>query len=82
MRTTLDIQDDVLAAVREIARQQHKTAGEVISALVRQALTGVAASAPGRVAEPAGVYGFQPFAANGKLVTNEEVDALRDREGI
>jgi hypothetical protein len=38
MRTTLTIDDDVLATAKEIASRQHKSVGEVISGLVRQAL--------------------------------------------
>lgn len=38
MRTTLSIDDDVLAAAKALALQQHKTVGEVISLLTRQAL--------------------------------------------
>lgn len=38
MRTTLAIDDDVLAAARELAATQQKSVGEVISALARQAL--------------------------------------------
>jgi hypothetical protein len=38
MRTTLNIDEDVLAAAREIAKQQRKSLGTVISSLVRQAL--------------------------------------------
>ena len=38
MRTTLTIDDDVLAAAKGLAARQHKTLGEVISALSRQAL--------------------------------------------
>jgi hypothetical protein len=39
MRTTLDIDDDVLAAAKELAKVRHSTAGEVISDLARKALT-------------------------------------------
>ena len=39
MRTTLTIDDDVLAAARGLAAREHKSVGEVISALTRQALT-------------------------------------------
>ncbi len=84
MRTTLDIDDDVLAATRELARSQKRTAGEVLSALARQALVGTAfgtTSGPGNVREPETVHGFRPFPANGKIVTNELIDELRDREG-
>ena len=38
MRTTLTIDDDVLAAAKGLAARQHKTVGEVISSLSRQAL--------------------------------------------
>ena len=38
MRTTLAIDDDVLVAAKGLAARQHKTVGEVISALARQAL--------------------------------------------
>jgi hypothetical protein len=81
MRTTLDIDDDVLAAARGLARQQKRTAGEVLSSLARQALTGALAGA-GEVREPEAVHGFRPFAANGRIVTNELIDELRDRDGV
>lgn len=38
MRTTLAIDDDVLAAAKGLASLQRKSIGEVISALARQAL--------------------------------------------
>jgi hypothetical protein len=38
MRTTLSIDDDVLTAAKGMAQRQHKTVGEVLSALARQAL--------------------------------------------
>ena len=38
MRTTLTIDDDVLAVAKAMAQRQHKSVGEVISALTRQAL--------------------------------------------
>ncbi|HUP25435.1 MAG TPA: antitoxin, partial [Thermoanaerobaculia bacterium] len=38
MRTTLDIADDVLLAVKERARRERRSAGEVLSDLARQAL--------------------------------------------
>jgi hypothetical protein len=80
MRTTLDIADDVLAAARELARQQGKSLGEVISVLARRALTG--ADSEGAVREPKVVYGFKPFPADGNVVSNEAIDRLRDRDGV
>jgi hypothetical protein len=38
MRTTLAIDDDVLAAAKELAATQRTSVGEVISSLARQAL--------------------------------------------
>ena len=38
MRTTLALDDDVLIAARAIARQQHRSSGEVVSELARGAL--------------------------------------------
>jgi hypothetical protein len=81
MRTTLDIEDDVLAAVKDLARRQQRTAGEVMSSLARQALTGACATAHA-VREPESFYGFAPFPSSGKVVTNELIDDIRDREGI
>jgi hypothetical protein len=85
MRTTLDIEDDVLAAAKELARREHRSAGAVISELARRSLTGpAAASATPAAAEaaPATVGGFRPFAPRGRLVTDEFVNALRDAEGV
>jgi hypothetical protein len=79
MRTTLDIADDVLAAAKDLARSQGRSAGEVISALARQALTGTRAATD--VAEPPSQYGFRPFAAGDAVVSNELIDELRDRDG-
>jgi hypothetical protein len=38
MRTTLTIDDDVLAAAKEMAATEQKSVGEVISTLARQAM--------------------------------------------
>ena len=39
MRTTLRLDDDVLAAARVLARQRRSSVGDVISDLARQALS-------------------------------------------
>jgi uncharacterized protein (DUF885 family) len=38
MRTTLTIDDDILAAVKELADRQNKSMGKVLSRLAREAL--------------------------------------------
>ncbi len=83
MRTTLDIDDDVLNVAKELARRERKSAGRIISALARSALT-QAAPPIGRLlaSESNSFCGFRPFAPRGPLVGNEEVDRLRDQEGV
>lgn len=79
MRTTLDIDDEVLAAAKALAKRRRKTAGQVLSELAREALTRTSAPA---VSEPEAKYGFRPFAPRGTPVTDEAVDRLRDDDGI
>jgi hypothetical protein len=76
MRTTLDIADDVLAAVKERARREDRTAGEVASDLIRSALNAPPASKAVRA--PKSVYGFKPLPKRGVIVTNELIDRLRE----
>ena len=76
MRTTLDIDDDVLQAAKDLARREKKTAGEMISELVRRAL-GASPAGPG-TKEPKAVHGVRPFPRRGGIVTNELIDKLRD----
>jgi hypothetical protein len=39
MRTTLDIDDDVMAAARELAQHEGRTIGAIVSDLARRGLT-------------------------------------------
>lgn len=75
--TTLDIDDDVLLAAKDLARRQRGSAGEVLSELARLGLQG----GPRGLAQTAPRYGFEPVAANGVMVTNEKIDALREASG-
>jgi predicted transcriptional regulator len=76
MRTTLDIDDDVLAAVKELAQRERITAGTLISRLARRALAKHEESDQQQIR-----LGFRPFPSRGKLVTNEDIDHLRDKAG-
>jgi hypothetical protein len=84
MRTTLNISDDVLFAVKERARKEKRSAGEVLSDLAREALTGGVPRAPrreaGEVAEAESFYGFEPLPHRGPPVSNELIDRLREEE--
>ena len=80
MRTTLDIDNEVLAAAKELARRERKTTGRVLSELARRALTGSGTAL--KAEDPGAIHGFKPFAPRGPIVTNEVVDGLRDAEGV
>ncbi|WP_266008388.1 CopG family transcriptional regulator [Paucibacter sp. PLA-PC-4] len=83
MRTTLDIDDDLLMAAKELARREGSSAGAVISRLLRASLTGGEGSAAARGMAAKPVAGFAPFAARPGVVTSlEQVNALREAEGI
>jgi hypothetical protein len=83
MRTTIDIDDDLLVAAKELARRENLTAGQIVSRLLREGLTGARTASAGRgEGQRRGVAGFRPFTGKGKIVTNEQVNALRDAEGV
>ncbi len=74
MRTTLTIDDDVLAAAKHLAEKEQRTVGEVVSALARQ---GLARAGRSPRAERNGI----PLLAsrkNASPVTMELVNQLRD----
>ena len=82
MRTTLDIEDDILAAAKEMARLQHISTGQIISKLLRDALIGNQRQGTPIQNETKSVGGFRPFPARGVLVTDQQVNDLRDLEGV
>lgn len=73
MRTTLTIDDDVLAAAKDLATRQHKSVGEVISALSRQALRPEVSGNSSRNGIP-----LLPVRPDATAVTLELVNKLRD----
>ena len=82
MRTTLNIDDDVLLAVKELARDQSTTASKVVSALLRQSLARASSdSAAHREHDTRAEFGFRPFSSRGGVVTNELIDRLREDIG-
>jgi hypothetical protein len=80
MRTTLAIDDDVLLAVKERARRERRSAGEVLSELARQALTGQ--PHPGRADQHEHFHGFEPFPHRGEAVSNALIDRIREDEAV
>lgn len=76
MRTTVDLEEDVLLAVKERARREHRSAGAVLSELARSALTQRSADRGEQF------FGFTPLPPRGAIVTNELIDRLRDEESV
>ena len=72
MRTTVDLEEDVLLAAKEIAKQRGTTVGKVLSDLARQALT--------RRVPVASKHGLPVFPVQSEagVVTLELVNRLRD----
>ena len=79
MRTTLNIEDDVLQAAKELAAQEGSTAGRVISMLARRGLF-----APEKKTESLQrIRGDVPqLPSRGEVVTLEQVRQLMDEEGL
>lgn len=76
MRTTLAIDDDVLAAAKHLAEREHKSIGEVISTLARQGLSkSTRSTRPLRNGVP-----LLPTRKGGTRVTLELVNHLRDEQ--
>jgi len=71
MRTTLDIDDDVLQAAKELARARGKTAGQVVSELARKGLE------PERSVRVRNGVPLLPH-ERGRIVTVEMVEQLLD----
>jgi len=75
VRTTVNLDDDVLLAVRERARREHRTVGAVLSELTRKALTWHVSDRPAEE-----FHGFRPLPARGQAVSNTVIDRLREDE--
>jgi hypothetical protein len=71
MRTTLDIDDDVLKIAKDMARVRKESAGRVISDLLREAMT-----RPSSVRDFEIVDGIPLLKGTGAVVTPELVERL------
>jgi hypothetical protein len=72
MRTTLDVDEDVLSAVKSLADSRGTTAGKVLSELARQSLQ------PKKKGGKRNGFTLFPQKKNGVPVTMEMVNRLRD----
>ena len=76
MRTTLDIDDDVLQAAKEMAATQGSTTGKVISELARKGL----APPKQKVRIRNGVPLLPPRDPGSPILTLEFINSLRDED--
>jgi hypothetical protein len=74
VRTTLDLDEDVLQAVKELGALQKKTAGQMLSELARKALT-PSPQSRARVRNGVPLLPGRPGAA---IMTMADVNRLRD----
>ena len=75
MRTTLDIDDELLLTVKQIAQERKQSAGDVVSTLLREALQPKVFELQYRDGIP-----VLPPQGNRPAVTAELVNRLRDED--
>ena len=75
MRTTLDIEDEILLTVKAIAQQRKTTAGDVVSSLLRESLAPKNFKVEYRNGVP-----LLPRRPHGPVVTAELVNHLADED--
>jgi hypothetical protein len=80
MRTTLDLDDDVLLAAKAHAAREKRSLGAVISDLARESLQRPAAAPAKARGRPGGRFAVLP--ARKEVVTLEHVRSLMDAEGV
>lgn len=79
MRTTLDIDPDILEAAKEMASRTRRTAGQVLSELARMALV---SDQPSADYPPNLVNGFEVIPADQRVVTPELVRKLMEESEL
>jgi hypothetical protein len=79
MRTTLTLDDDVFAVVRERAQREGVIFSEAVSRCVRDGLRAGAQTASAPVSTRSK---YSVFAARGEIITSEHVRRLMGQEGI
>lgn len=83
MRTTLDIDPDVLEAAKELAAKEKTTAGKVISEVVRKGIqTSHAPTATAHKGQYTIKNGIPLMPSRSHLVTSERIRKIIDDEGI
>jgi len=76
MRTTLDIDEDILSAAKELAAREKKTAGKVISELARKGIQNHSGKSTRKL-----LHGFEILPADGRVVTPQLVQKIMEESG-
>ncbi len=76
MRTTLDIDADLLKAAKELAAVEKTTTGRIITRLARRGLS------PEPCARDSIRNGIEMLPRRGEPITLDHVQSIMDREGI
>lgn len=84
MRTTLDIDDDVLFAAKELAAKERKTAGKVLSEFFRRGVQSANTDSNGpKSGQPYTMKnGIPVLPSRGEVITNEHIRRIMEEEGI
>lgn len=82
MRTTLDIDDDVLAAAKDLAKAEGRTMGAIVSELARRGLTTPSVGGPTGFAEAQAAFETDTWPTFpvrvGLPVTSELIERIED----
>lgn len=80
MRTTIDIDSDLLLAVKERARAERKSAGRVVSNILRNSLNGTSNRSDEKSVYKNGIRVLAP--REGEVITMDHIQKIMDEEGI
>ncbi len=81
MRTTIDIDIDILQGAKEEAKYAGTTAGRVISMWARTGRTRSLSNGT-RIEGVTYVHGVPQFPSRGRIVSMEQIQKIMDEEGI
>ena len=81
MRTTLDIDDDILLVAKERARMDKISIGRALAQMARAGLNQPARETTRRGSRKSPL-GITPLPSRGEIITNDHVNRLRDSLGI
>ena len=83
VRTTLDIDEDVLLSAKELAAKERKSTGKVVSDLVRQGILAGKMPPPRSAGQAYRMKnGIPVLPSRGEVITTAHIRQLMDAEGI